>query len=49
MKYVLVTGANGGMGKAATEILKNNGFFVFALDNNRGQLFANSYRFCKSA
>lgn len=34
MKYVLVTGANGGMGKAVTEILKNNGFFVFALDNN---------------
>ncbi len=32
MKYVLVTGANGGMGKAVTNILKNNGYFVFALD-----------------
>ena len=35
MKYVLVTGANGGMGKAVTEILKNNGYFVFALEKNQ--------------
>ena len=32
MKYVLVTGAYGGMGKKVVEILKNNGFHVFALD-----------------
>lgn len=32
MKYVVVTGAYGGMGKAVTSLLKNSGFFVFALD-----------------
>ena len=32
MQYVLVTGANGGMGKTAVAALKNAGFFVFALD-----------------
>ncbi|MBO5223381.1 MAG: SDR family NAD(P)-dependent oxidoreductase [Clostridia bacterium] len=32
MKYVLVTGACGGMGKAVCERLKNNGYTVFALD-----------------
>jgi NAD(P)-dependent dehydrogenase (short-subunit alcohol dehydrogenase family) len=37
MKYVLVTGANGGMGKAVTEILKNNGYFVFALDKKTAE------------
>lgn len=34
MEYVLVTGAFGGMGKATVEKLKNNGYFVFALDKN---------------
>ena len=32
MKYALVTGAFGGMGKAVTEKLSKEGFFVFALD-----------------
>ncbi len=32
MKYVAVTGAYGGIGKAVVDILKNNGYFVFALD-----------------
>lgn len=37
MQYVLVTGANGGMGKAAVTALKNAGYFVFALDKNTGE------------
>ena len=32
MKYVLVTGASGGMGKAVVSALTNAGYFVFALD-----------------
>lgn len=32
MKYVLVTGANGGMGKATVEALRESGYGVFALD-----------------
>lgn len=36
-KYVLVTGACGGMGKAAVKQLKNEGFFVFALDKRQGE------------
>lgn len=32
MKYALITGAYGGMGKATVDLLKNNGYFVFALD-----------------
>lgn len=32
MKYVLVTGAYGGMGKATIKLLKEKGYFVFALD-----------------
>ena len=32
MQSVLVTGAYGGMGRAVTELLKNQGFLVFALD-----------------
>ena len=32
MKYVLVTGAYGGMGKATVKALKEAGYFVFALD-----------------
>ena len=34
MKYVLVTGAYGGMGKAVTSMLVENGFAVFALDKS---------------
>lgn len=32
MKYYLVTGAYGGMGKATTELLSQSGYTVFALD-----------------
>ena len=32
MKYVLVTGAYGGMGKAVTTALKSAGYYVFAMD-----------------
>jgi NAD(P)-dependent dehydrogenase (short-subunit alcohol dehydrogenase family) len=34
MEYVLVTGAYGGMGKAAVKALARAGYFVFALDKN---------------
>lgn len=34
MKYVLVTGAYGGMGRKTVETLANNGYTVFALDKN---------------
>ncbi len=36
MKYVLVTGANGGMGKETVNLLKNEGYFVLALDRQMG-------------
>lgn len=36
MKYVVVTGAYGGMGSATVEALKNAGYFVFALDKKSG-------------
>jgi len=35
--FVAVTGAYGGMGKAAVKALKDKGFFVFALDKNVGE------------
>lgn len=34
MKYVLITGAYGGMGKATVETFLKNGYTVFALDKN---------------
>lgn len=37
MKYVLVTGAYGGMGKSVTEELANAGYGVFALDKTVGE------------
>ena len=37
MKNVLVTGANGGMGRAAVKCLRDRGYFVFALDKNVGE------------
>ncbi|MBE6551154.1 MAG: SDR family NAD(P)-dependent oxidoreductase [Ruminococcaceae bacterium] len=36
-RYVLITGAYGGMGKAAVRKLKDNGFSVFALDKSVGE------------
>lgn len=36
MKYILVTGAFGGMGSAAVKLFKQNGFCVFALDRKIG-------------
>lgn len=37
MKYVLVTGAYGGMGTAVVDMLKNKGYFVFAMDKRVGE------------
>ncbi len=37
MKYAVVTGAAGGMGKAAVKKLVENGFCVFALDKKRAE------------
>ena len=37
MKYVLVTGAYGGMGRAVVKALSDNGYFVIALDKNIGE------------
>ncbi len=37
MKYVLVTGAYGGMGKAAVQALQKAGYSVFALDKTVGK------------
>ncbi len=34
MKYAVVTGACGGMGKATVNVLVEKGFFIFALDKN---------------
>ena len=36
-KYVLVTGAGGGMGRKTAELLAENGYFVFALDRKRAE------------
>ena len=37
MKYILVTGAYGGMGRKTVELLKTKGFCVFALDRTIGE------------
>lgn len=37
MKSVLITGAFGGMGRAATKLLASQGYQVFALDKNIGE------------
>ena len=37
MKYVVVTGASGGMGRKTVGLLVENGFFVFALDKKTGE------------
>lgn len=36
MKYILITGAYGGMGRKTTELLKEKGYCVFALDRVTG-------------
>lgn len=36
MKYILVTGAYGGMGRAAAKALADKGFCIFALDKKIG-------------
>ena len=43
MKYVLVTGAYGGMGKAVVQTLKEAGYFVFALDKRVGEAEENVF------
>lgn len=37
MRYALITGAYGGMGRAVTCALRRMGYFVFALDRNVGE------------
>lgn len=37
MKYALVTGAGGGMGKSTAALLMKQGFFVFAMDKATGE------------
>lgn len=37
MKYVLLTGAYGGMGRAVLSALKKAGYFVFAADKTVGE------------
>ncbi len=37
MKYILVTGAYGGMGRKAVDALTAQGFCVFALDKAVGE------------
>lgn len=41
MKYVLVTGAYGGMGRAVVKKLAQSGYFVIALDKNVGESIDN--------
>ncbi len=41
MKYILITGAYGGMGRAAALRLRDEGYFVFALDRKVGEPEAN--------
>ena len=41
MKYILVTGAYGGMGRAVVKALSENGYFVIALDKNIGEMSDN--------
>lgn len=41
MKYALVTGAAGGMGKLTVNRLVENGYYVFALDKKRAEKSAN--------
>lgn len=36
MKYILITGASGGMGRKTAERLRNQGYCVFALDKTAG-------------
>lgn len=43
MKYVLVTGAYGGMGKATVQALKQKGYGVFAADKTIGEEEENVY------
>ena len=37
MKYIIVTGAYGGMGYATVKALKDKGYFVFAIDRRVGK------------
>ena len=43
MQYILVTGAYGGMGRATVQLLKKQGFFVFALDRKIGEAEENVF------
>ena len=41
MKYVIITGAYGGMGYAALTALKDKGYFIFAIDRRVGEAYEN--------
>ena len=43
MQYILVTGAYGGMGRTTVQLLKKQGFFVFALDRKIGEAEENVF------
>ena len=43
MKYVLISGANGGMGKETISYLVNQGYYVLALDNKEMEKQENVY------
>ncbi len=43
MKYVLITGANGGMGNAAVKAFEKAGYGVFALDKSEGEARENVF------
>ena len=42
MKKILLTGANGGLGKAVTKYFIQNGFFVYRTDVSFGEALRNS-------
>lgn len=46
MKYVLITGAAGGMGKAAADLLCERGYFVFVLDHAEMEAGENRIPLC---
>lgn len=45
MKYILITGANGGLGLATTKYFAQRGFFVFRADVKSGEEIENTQQF----
>lgn len=48
MKYVVISGASGGMGLATTRLLTNNGCYVFGLDIKEPSEKLDNYTFIKT-